>query len=359
MLEYYYSPGAAGRVEPLFHPYFYPVSCILDPVSCLLHLVSWILHPVSCIRMKQKIIVITGPTATGKTGLAIELALAFGGEIVNADSMQVYRGMDVGTAKPTPGERSRVPHHLLDVVDPDEDFNAAVYRSLALPVLREIDSRGKLAFVVGGTGLYIRVLLGGVLPSPPVDLELRRGLQEELALLGPVRLHDRLKRLDPDSARRIHPHDKVRIVRALEIMQLTRERLSSLVNSHGFRDRPFDGLKICLQMERERLYHRIDRRCISMMRAGLARETALLLAKGYSPSLKPMNGLGYRHMVNFLTGIWDEETALKELQADTRRYAKRQITWFRADQEMSRLAVDDVGGITEMIYGFLDRAGEP
>jgi tRNA dimethylallyltransferase len=308
---------------------------------------------------KQKIIVITGPTASGKTGLAIELALAFGGEIVNADSMQVYRGMDVGTAKPTPEERSRVPHHLLDVVDPDEDFNAASYRSLALPVLREIHSGGKLSFVVGGTGLYIRVLLGGVLHSPPVDLDLRRRLDEELRVLGPVGLHARLKGLDPDSAERIHPHDRVRIVRALEIIHLSGERLSSLMERHRFRDRPFDALKICLQMEREQLYHRINERCIRMLHTGLVSETEELLAKGYSPDLKPMKGLGYRHTVNLLMGIWDKETALRELQSDTRRYAKRQITWFRADPELVWLAAEHVKGITDRIKDFLTKAGEP
>jgi tRNA dimethylallyltransferase len=307
---------------------------------------------------KQKIIVITGPTASGKTSLAIDLSLGLGGEIVNADSMQVYRGMDVGTAKPTAGERRMVKHHLLDVVDPDEEFNAAVYRSMALPVIRDIHSRGKVAFVVGGTGLYIRVLLGGVLQAPPADAELRRQLQEELLKLGPLALHERLKEMDPESAARIHPRDRVRIVRALEVIRLSRERLSSLVSRHAFRDNPFDTLKICLQMERELLYHRINVRCSRMVQEGLVEETADLLSKGYSPDLKPMKGLGYRHMVNFLTGIWDMDTALRELRSDTRRYAKRQLTWFRADPEIIWLPNEDVKGIRNRVEDFLAEAGE-
>jgi tRNA dimethylallyltransferase len=308
---------------------------------------------------KQKIVVIAGPTASGKTGLAIELALAMSGEIVNADSMQVYRGMDVGTAKPTSDERDRVPHHLMDVVDPDEDFNAATYRSLALPLLREIHSRGRVPFVVGGTGLYIRVLLGGVLYSPPMDPEFRLGLREELALKGPMVLHRRLKELDPESAERIHPHDRVRILRALEIIHLSKSPRSSLVKNHRFRDNPFHALKICLQIERKQLYHRIDERCVRMVQNGLARETAELLKKGYSPALKSMKGLGYRHMVEVLEGRWDMDTALRKLQSDTRRYAKRQLTWFRADTENIWLQAEDVKEITQKIREFFGKADKP
>ncbi|RJR38404.1 MAG: tRNA (adenosine(37)-N6)-dimethylallyltransferase MiaA [Desulfobacteraceae bacterium] len=302
---------------------------------------------------KPKIIVIAGPTASGKTSLAIELALAIGGEIVNADSMQVYRGMDVGTAKPDSHERSSVPHHLMDVVDPDEDFNAALYRSLALPVIRGILSRGRVPFVVGGTGLYIRVLLGGVVPSPPIDPKLRRGLQDEIARKGPASFHERLKELDPESARRIHPHDRVRILRALEIIYLSKKRLSALVENHRFKDNPFNALKICLQIEREQLYHRINERCVRMIESGLAAETASLLKKGYSPALKSMTGLGYRHMVGVLEGRWDMDAALRKLQSETRRYAKRQMTWFRADPENIWVRPGDVEGISRRIREFL------
>ncbi|MFH1124799.1 MAG: tRNA (adenosine(37)-N6)-dimethylallyltransferase MiaA, partial [Pseudomonadota bacterium] len=169
---------------------------------------------------RQKLIIITGPTASGKSSLAVDLALYFEGEIVNADSMQVYRGMDVGTAKPTMAERRGIPHHLIDVADPDEAFNAGVYRALSLPVIEEMKSRQKVCFVVGGTGLYIRTLLGGLLNCPPSDPSLREGLRRQMVESGPALLHKRLEGLDPESAQKIHPHDKVRIMRALEVIEL-------------------------------------------------------------------------------------------------------------------------------------------
>jgi len=283
---------------------------------------------------KQKLVVITGPTASGKSSLAMELARQFGGEIINADSMQVYRGMDVGTAKVTIMERRAVPHHLIDVVDPDEAFNAAIYRSLAMPLLSELHTREKMSFVVGGTGLYIKTLLGGLFPSPASDQDLRERLHREWEELGSASLHERLKSLDPESAQKIHPNDKLRVIRALEVIHQTNKPLSTLMRNHGFGDHSFRALKICLYMDRERLYDRIDQRSAEMIEAGLARETEALLAKGYSPDLKPMKSLGYRHMVRFLKGEWGLDEAILQLQRDTRRYAKRQLTWFRADPEM-------------------------
>ncbi len=282
----------------------------------------------------RKIVVITGPTASGKSALAVEAAHRFGGEVVNADSMQVYKGMDVGTAKPDLEEREGIPHHLLDVVNPDENFNAAIYRSLALPVIADIMSRERVCLLVGGTGLYIRTLLGGLLSCPPVDRRIREDLLRECDEKGPEALHQRLTILDPEAGRKIHPRDKVRITRALEIMRLTSQPLSSLVRNHGFRDRPFQALKICLQMERGDLYHRINRRSQAMVEKGLVEETEVLLGQGYLPETKPMKSLGYRHAVRYVKGDWSLDRMIAELQRDTRRYAKRQLTWFRADPEM-------------------------
>jgi tRNA dimethylallyltransferase len=300
----------------------------------------------------QKIVIIAGPTASGKSGLAIELALYFGAEIVNADSMQVYRGMDVGTAKPSIGERKGVPHHLLDVVDPDEDFNAALYRSLAISALRDIASRGKACFVVGGTGLYIRSLLGGLFRCPEQDPVLRRDLNREFEEYGLPFLYERLQGLDPESARKIHPNDRVRIIRALEVTQLTGQPLSSLIQEHDFHDSPFRALKICLEMNREQLYRRINERTLAMIEEGLAAETETLLRKGYSPDLKSMKAIGYRHMVKYLGGTWDLEEAIARLQADTRRYAKRQLTWFRADPEIHWMKSEELGPIIKRIEKF-------
>ncbi|MDP6180368.1 MAG: tRNA (adenosine(37)-N6)-dimethylallyltransferase MiaA [Desulfatiglandales bacterium] len=301
---------------------------------------------------RPKVVVITGPTASGKSSLAIELARYLGGEIVNADSMQVYRGMDVGTAKPTTMERRGVPHHLLDVVDPDENFDAALYRSLAIPLLMDIASREKICFVVGGTGLYIKSLLSGLLKCPSTDPALRKKMLLEWEGDGPISLHERLKRLDPESARKIHPNDKVRVIRALEVIHLTNKPFSSLIQQHDFKDRPFQALKIYLQMDRERLYFKINQRSLAMIEAGLVHETEHLLGKGYSPDLKSMKSLGYRHMVKFLDGSCGLDEAILQLQVDTRRYAKRQLTWFKADPEIIWMKPEDWDGIFKKIEEF-------
>lgn len=304
-------------------------------------------------KEKPKVVIISGPTASGKSSLGVELALSLGGEIINADSMQVYRGMDVGTAKPTLEEQKGIPHHLLDVVDPDEDFNAATFRSMALALVREICSRGKICLVVGGTGLYIKALLGGLFRSPPADPRLREMLRLECENHGSTRLYERLKLLDPESASRVHPNDKVRIIRSLEIIHLTNRRPSELSREHGFRDRALGALKLCLKINREELYHRINRRSAAMLRAGLVGETESLLSKGYSSQLKPMKSIGYRHIVKYLEGTWSLAEATRNLQRDTRRYAKRQLTWFRADPEFTWISPDDFDLASKKIRGFL------
>lgn len=307
---------------------------------------------------KSGVIVIAGATATGKSSVGVRLALRLGGEIVNADSMQVYRGMDIGTAKPSSEQRRLVSHHLLDVVEPDEPFNAAAYRSLALPVIEEIGSRKKLAFVVGGTGLYIRALLGGLFECPQTDADLRESLRNECERSGPAKLHERLARLDPQAAEKIHPHDSVRIIRALEVFYATGRRVSELTGSHRFGDNPLRALKFCLDVDRETLYRRIDQRVLEMVDSGLAEETDRLLKEGYSPELKPMKALGYRHMVKYLQGLWSLEQAVKELQKDTRRYAKRQLTWFRGEPGMRWVAPDDIDTVVREIKTFVGGKGE-
>ena len=304
-------------------------------------------------KEQQKVVIIAGPTASGKSSLGVELALSLGGEILNADSMQVYRGMDVGTAKPTLEEQKGIPHHLLDVVDPDEDFSAATFRSMALALVREICSRGKICLVVGGTGLYIKALLGGLFRCPPADPRLRETLRLECDNHGSTRLYERLKLLDPESASRVHPNDKVRIIRSLEIIHLTNRRPSELSREHGFRDRALGALKLCLKINREELYHRINRRSAAMLRAGLVGETESLLSKGYSSQLKPMKSIGYRHIVKYLEGTWSLAEATRNLQRDTRRYAKRQLTWFRADPEFTWISPDDFDLASKKIRGFL------
>jgi tRNA dimethylallyltransferase len=302
---------------------------------------------------KQKVVVIAGPTASGKTSLGVGLALSLDGEIINADSMQVYRGMDMGTAKPTIEEQKGISHHLFDLVDPDEEFNAAIYRIKALAVINDICSRGKNCFVVGGTGLYIRSLLEGIFDCPPVDPELRESLRRQCQSHGSRILHERLKSMDPEYAVKVHPNDGVRIIRALEIISLTNRIPSDLIKRHSFNERSPDALKLCVKVDRKELYSRINKRCEAMVKAGLVEETEQLLNKGYSPDLKPMKAIGYRHMINYLKGVWSLEEAIRKLQVDTRRYAKRQLTWFRADKEMIWVAAEDFKQVLKKVKGFL------
>ncbi len=302
---------------------------------------------------KPKVLVITGATASGKSSLAVRMALDLGGEIVNADSMQVYRGMDIGTAKPTTEERRGIPHHLLDVVDPDEPFDAAHYRDLALAAVHDIVSRGRVCLVVGGTGLYLRILLGGVFPGAPADLAVRRALRQEAEAEGAASLHQRLGRVDPDAARRIHPNDAYRIIRALEVLHVTGRRPSELMREHGFRDRPLNALKLCLDVPREDLYLRIDARSEEMLGGGLVEETRRLLAAGFGPGLKPMKAIGYRHAVEYLEGTLSLQETLSRLQRDTRRYAKRQMTWFRSEDDLHWVSPQAYDSILKMAADFL------
>jgi tRNA dimethylallyltransferase len=306
---------------------------------------------------KPKVIVITGPTASGKSTLAVDLARLFGGEIINADSMQVYRGMDVATAKTTVSERCGVPHHMLDVVDPDQDFNAAIYRSMAAPLVTGIEARAKVCLVVGGTGLYIKALLGGLFECPSSDVTLRQRLRQQCEQYGSASLHNELRELDPAYAVRVHPNDRIRIIRALEVIHQTKKPMSRLIQEHRFRDRPFHSLMIGLQREREELYHRINERCLAMIAGGLMTETEGLLKRGYSADLKPMQAIGYRHMVSVLEGALTLDEATRRLQIETRHYAKRQLTWFRAEQEMSWFRPEDQDRIRHRIDGFLSATG--
>ena len=283
---------------------------------------------------KPNVIVICGPTGIGKTAAAIEAAEGFKGEIVGADSMQVYRYMDIGTAKPTADEQVRVTHHMIDVVDPDKPFDASKYAEMARAVIMKLSRQGVLPVVAGGTGLYIKALLYGLFPLSRTDPRLRKTLKTEAEQHGARYLHDRLRRCDPEAAGRIHPNDTYRIIRALEIFEATGSKLSNLQKEHGFADEPFRPLKIGLHSERTDLYARIERRVDKMMKAGLPDEVARLFDRGYGPGLKSMQSIGYRHMTEMIEGRISLEEAVGTMKRDTRRYAKRQMTWFGADPEI-------------------------
>jgi tRNA dimethylallyltransferase len=300
-----------------------------------------------------KLIVLSGPTCSGKSRLGVELAQLVSGEIINADSMQVYRGMDIGTAKIPVSERQGIPHHLIDIVNPDVEFNAAIFRQHALIIIKELYEKNVPIIVVGGTGLYVKALLGGLFEVPPSEPALRQALLEDWEKRGPAFLYQRLSRLDKDAADGIHPMDKIRITRALEVIHLTGCPLSELTKRHGFSDQRFHALNLCLNVDRQVLYSRINKRTISMISAGLIAEVEDLLQMGYSPKLKPMKAIGYRHIIGYLRGTWDLDEAKRLMQRDTRRYAKRQVTWFKADPEITWVDPDDKPRIVNMAMAFM------
>ena len=286
---------------------------------------------------RPPVVVVTGPTSAGKTALAIELAEKFGGEIVNADSMQVYRFMDIGTAKPTPEQRARVPHHLIDVVTPDVPYNAGRYVVEARRAASGIHARRKIVVLTGGTGLYIRAFLEGLLAAGAADPGLRERLEREDARARaegrPQLLHERLRAVDPEAAARIHPNDARRIIRALEIVQHTGQPSAWLREAQRCADRPYRALQIALDPGRETLDRRIDAACARMLEAGLLREVRGLCERRYGAELAPMQAIGYRHLLPVVQGADTLRNALLAMQRDTRRFARRQRTWLRGVPE--------------------------
>jgi tRNA dimethylallyltransferase len=302
---------------------------------------------------RPKIVVIAGPTASGKSAAGLELAERFEAEIINADSMQVYRYMDIGTAKPTREERRLVRHHLIDILYPDEEFSAALYREEAQQAIADVQARGKGAMVVGGTGLYIKALTSGLIRGGEVDPAIRQRLQSEAQNTGREQLYQRLQGADPATAARLHPHDTYRIIRALEVYERTGRPISVLRQQHLFQEGPYQCLKIGLQVERKELYGRIDARVDEMITQGLKEEVARILEMGYSPSLKAMRSLGYKQMAAHLAGEYDLSEATRMIKRDTRRYARRQVTWFKADPEIRWFEfARDRSVMVHMIEGF-------
>jgi tRNA dimethylallyltransferase len=308
---------------------------------------------------KPRVILMVGPTGVGKTGLALEMAGRFGGEIVSADSLQVYRGMDIGTAKPTLEERRRTVHHLIDVVDPDQPFDASRYRDLAREAIARLHREQKPVLVVGGSGLYIRALLGGLIAGPGADEALRERLQEELRRRGVSSLYEKLRSRDEKAAGQINPGDGVRIIRALEVLETTGRSIVDHQKEHRFGEQPYEVLKIGLMLERDRLLENIGVRTDRMIAGGFVEEVRRLLATGYNRSLKPMQSLGYRHICAYLAGERGLEETVRMIKRDTYRYAKRQMTWFSADRETIWFSPADVDAAAKRIGRFLENRENP
>jgi len=302
---------------------------------------------------KLPLVIINSPTATGKTDLAVKLALEFGGEIVSADSMQVYRYLDIGTAKPTVEERRGIPHHLIDVANPDEEFNAAIFSEQARAIIPEVAGQNKAVFVVGGTGLYIRTLLRGIIDTPDVDEKIRnhyRGLRDAR---GKKFLYDLLQQRDAAAAAQINPNDSVRVIRALEVLDQTGESITVKQKKHSFHDTPYRTFKIGLQIERGELKRRIEARADKMMTAGLLDEVKNVLAMGYGADLKPLQSLGYKQIIGFLRKEYDWQNGLHLIKRDTWQYARRQMTWFAADKEINWYHPDSFDAIRNNVKNFL------
>jgi tRNA dimethylallyltransferase len=298
---------------------------------------------------KKKLVFIVGPTGVGKTDLAVELARSVG-EIVSVDSMQVYRYMDCGTAKPDERALSQVMHHLVSIVTPDYRFSAGDFRRRALAAIEEIRGRGKMPFLVGGTGLYFRALEYTLSRAPAASAQLREklyGFEEKRS----GTLYERLTEVDPETAESLHPNDLVRIVRALEIFELSGTIPSQLLRLK--RDPSFDILKVGLMIDRGELYERLEQRCMHMIDEGLPGEVRTLLHSGYDEQYPSMKGLGYSHYMQHFKGCCGKRETLRRFMRDTRRYAKRQLTWFSRDEEVCWYNPDEADKIRDSIIRFI------
>jgi tRNA dimethylallyltransferase len=289
------------------------------------------------------VVVICGATATGKTAAAIALAVLMSGEVVNADSMQVYLGMDVGTAKPTPAERERSAFHLLDIAPPDHQVSVAEWKARAEDAIEEIAARDRLPILCGGTGLYLRALLDDwTLAATPASPQIRAELMGWVAHAGAPWLHSRLRDVDPITAERLHPNDAVRIVRAMEVFLVTGAPISRFQEHDRAARRPRPAQRWGLTLPRPLLNARIDSRVDTMLEEGLVAEVETLLQQGYSNDLGPMKSLGYKEIVEYLHGTLTYAAAVEEIKTNTRRFAKRQQTWFRADTLIRWLDVSEL-----------------
>ena len=303
--------------------------------------------------MQDNVIVITGPTASGKTEISIKLALKKDAEIVSADSRQIYKYMDIGTAKPTQEELQTVKHHCINIKEPDEFFNAGMYGKVSRKIVQDILKRKKLPVVVGGSGLYIRALTEGIFEGEYRDTAIRNKLKNELNEKGQKELFSRLVNVDPKSAEKIHPHDAKRIIRALEVYELAGEPISDL-QIRSTKKADFTPLFFGLQWPRDILYKRIEERVDAMMEAGFVDEVKNLLNMGYSPDLNSLDSLGYREIISYLKGNCNYSTMVEEIKKNTRRFAKKQLTWFRKDRRITWIDMYECSGTQEVVDMILD-----
>lgn len=305
------------------------------------------------------LIVITGPTASGKSALALELARHVGGQIVGCDSVQIYRHLDIGSAKPSPAVRREIPHHLIDLLDPAQECSAGDYRRLAEGVLADLWQRQIPPILVGGSGFYLRALLEGLFHQPPIPPALREKVRADIAARGTKSLYRQLQELDPEAALSIKPNDSYRLARALEVYLATGRSLLSFWRERDCPPLSCRTLKIALAWPRAELYRRIDRRAEEIFHNGLLSEVAALLKNGYSPTLKPLQSLGYREAILALSGKMNEKEALEETKKKTRQFAKRQLTWFRRSGDIHWFEPNETHKVINETERFLRWADSP
>ncbi len=303
---------------------------------------------------KRPLVILTGPTAVGKTALSIGLAKAIDGEIICADSMQVYRRMDIGSAKITPEEMAGVPHHLIDVLEPDQEFNVVVFQKLAKRALVDIYSRGRIPIVVGGTGFYIQALVYDIdFTENDEDTALRRSLEEQARREGPEALYERLRAVDPESCESIHAHNIKRVIRAIEFYEKTGKKISAHNREQRQNDSPYNFAYFVLNDDRERIYERINERVDLMMAQGLTEEVRALRESGCRKDMVSMQGLGYKELLSYLEGETSLEEAVYLIKRDTRHFAKRQLTWFRREKEVIWIEKNVFDHDSQKILGFM------
>ncbi len=289
----------------------------------------------------KPVVVLVGPTAVGKSRVAVEIAKRFDTEVLAADSRQVYRGMDIGTDKPPVEDRQGIPHRLLDLVEPNQPFNAGLYCRHAGEAIGRLYGEHRLPLIVGGTGLYVRTLLRGLCTAPPADPNVRARLRQEARDEGIDRLYARLAQADPSSASKLHHRDTSKVIRALEVYELTGRTMASFQDEHGFGGRPYRALLIGLLRDRDALYRRIEERIDRQLASGFVEETQRLLDLGYERDCSAMKGLGYRQVAAYLSGEYDRDEMVRRFKRDTRRFAKRQLTWFRREPDIRWLTIDE------------------
>ena len=282
-----------------------------------------------------KVLVILGPTGVGKTKISLEVADKIKGEIICADSRQIYRFMDIGTAKPKPEQRKRIAHHIIDMVDPDERFTAADFAREAKKTIKDLITRGKSPIVTGGTGLYIRALTRGFFKGPKGNSKIREKLKKTARKKGKEFLHKKLSNVDPEAAQSIHPNNLLRVIRALEVYQITGTSISQLQKQGEYDKREFDFTKIGLNLDRKKLYEKIEKRVDQMMSEGLLDEVKRLKDLGYSRELTPLKTLGYKELFSYLDGDLSLLKAVELIKKNTRNYAKRQLTWFKKEENIT------------------------